>query len=73
MLWEVRQGVKPDKLVMALDDTILQITRASLSSRGTAVAQWLGDVLYIGRSLFRSQLVSLEFFIDIILPIAPWP
>ena len=27
----------------------------------------------IGRSLVRSQLLSLEFFIDIILPIALWP
>jgi hypothetical protein len=26
----------------------------------------------IGRSLIRSQMVSLEFFIDIILPIALW-
>ena len=33
---------------------------------GTAVAQWL-------RSLARSQMVSLEFFIDITLPIALWP
>ena len=32
---------------------------------GTAVAQWLKCVLQIGRSLVRSQLVSLEFFIDI--------
>jgi hypothetical protein len=33
---------------------------------GTAVAQWLRCcVLQIGRSLVRSQLVSLEFFIDI--------
>jgi len=41
---------------------------------GTAVAQWLRAVLQIGRSLLQSQLVSLEFFIDIILPIAllPW-
>ena len=29
-------------------------------------------MLQIGRSLVRSQLVSLEFFIDIILPIALW-
>ena len=32
-----------------------------------------GAVLQIGRSLVRSQVVSLEFFIDIILPIALWP
>jgi len=30
-------------------------------------------VLQIGRSLVRSQMVSLEFFIDVILPIALWP
>ena len=32
-----------------------------------------GAVLQIGRSLVRLQMVSLEFFIDIILPIALWP
>ena len=30
-------------------------------------------VLQTGRSLVRFQMVSLEFFIDIILPIALWP
>jgi hypothetical protein len=33
----------------------------------------LSTVLQIGRSLVRFQMVSLEFFIDIILPIALWP
>jgi len=33
----------------------------------------VGAVLQIERSLVSSQLVSLEFFIDIILPIALWP
>ena len=33
---------------------------------GTAVAQWL-------RSLVRFQVVSLDFFADIILSIALWP
>ena len=28
---------------------------------GTAVAQWLGAVLQIGRMLVRSQLVSVDF------------
>jgi len=32
---------------------------------GTAVVQWLRGVLQIGRSLVRSQLVSLKFFIEI--------
>jgi len=44
-----------------------------LAQTGTAVTQWLSAVLQIGRSLVRSQLVSLEFFIRIILPIALWP
>jgi len=37
----------------------------SFGSSGTAVAQWLGAVLQIGKSLVRSQLLSLELFIDI--------
>ena len=41
--------------------------------QGIAVAQWLRRCAKIGRSLVRSQLVSLKFFIDIILPIALWP
>ena len=32
-----------------------------------------GALLQIGRLLVRFQMVSLEFFIDIILPITPWP
>ena len=32
-------GVKPDKLVMALDDTILQITRTSLSSKAFLIGE----------------------------------
>ena len=38
---------------------------STLLSLGTAVAQWLSAALQIGRWLVRSQLVSLEFFIDI--------
>jgi hypothetical protein len=34
---------------------------------------FLGSVLQIGRPLVRFQMVSLAFFIDIILPIALWP
>jgi len=30
-------------------------------------------MLQIGRSLVRFQMMSLEFFIDKILPIALWP
>jgi len=35
----------------------------SLFKMETAVEQWLGAVLRIGRSLVRSQLVSLEFLL----------
>ena len=41
--------------------------------RGPRWHSGLGAVLQIGRSLVRFQMVSLEFFIDIILPIALWP
>ena len=37
------------------------------------ITSMFGTVLQIGRSLVRFQMVSLEFFIDIILPIALWP
>ena len=37
----------------------------TLFTVGTAVAQWLRCCAKNGRSLVRSQLVSLEFFIDI--------
>jgi len=40
-----------------------------IRTAGTAVAQWV----QIGRSLVRFQMVSLEFFIDVILPITLWP
>jgi hypothetical protein len=40
------------------------------SQVGTAVAQWLECCATNRKVLVRSQLVSLEFFIDIILPIA---
>jgi hypothetical protein len=44
------------------------------TNRGPRWHSGYGAVLQIGRSLVRSQLVSLEFFIDTILPIAlsPW-
>jgi hypothetical protein len=40
-------------------------------SRGGTVVK--GTALQIGRSLVRFLLVSLEFFSDIILPVALWP
>jgi hypothetical protein len=33
----------------------------------------LGTALQIGRSLVRFQMVSLEFFFDMIPPVALWP
>ena len=45
-----------------------------IAELGTAVARGLGAVLQIGRSLVRSQLVSLEIFHrHKILPAALWP
>ena len=43
-------------------------TAISMGDRSSTVVK--GAVLQIGRSLVRFQMVSLEFFIDIILPIA---
>ena len=42
---------------------------------GYAVAQLVGwnTVLKAGRSRVRFPMVSLEFFIDVILPAALWP
>ena len=42
-----------------------------IEDRGSTVVK--GAALQIGRSLVRFQMVTLEFFIDIILPIALWP
>jgi len=43
----------------------------TLGARGSAV-DW-GTALNVGRSRVRFPMVSLEFFIDIILPAALWP
>ena len=48
------------------------ILPVTLLKGGTRWHSVEGAVLQIGRSLVRSQMVSLEFFIDIILPIALW-
>jgi len=37
-----------------------------------SVCNGYGAVLQIGRSLVRFQMVSLKFFIDVILPVALW-
>jgi hypothetical protein len=38
----------------------------------TGAVDW-GTALQTGRSRIRFPMVSLEFFIDIILPVALWP
>jgi hypothetical protein len=45
----------------------------SIKCKCTSTTSGQGTVLQIGRSLVRFQMVSFEFFIDIILPIALWP
>ena len=52
----------------------LQIITTLLNKIGLhAVAQNWGTALQAGRSWDRFPMVSLEFFIDIILPVALWP
>ena len=46
-------------------------TNKTLGARGGAVG-W-GTALQVGRSRVRFPIVSLEFFIDIILPASIWP
>ena len=43
---------------------VLKLRMSAAIPLGTAVAEWLA-VLQIGRSLVRSHMVPLEFFIDI--------
>ena len=57
---------------MVYFNTILNTTIHIIGARGSAVS-W-GTVLQVGRSRVRFPMVSVEFFIDIILPAAlrPW-
>jgi hypothetical protein len=60
----------------------MQLLRAALVVRGVELYKinviiciccvGTADCGTVGRSLVRFQMVSLEFFIDIILPIAQW-
>ena len=50
---------------------LIKITIILLGARGGAVG-W-GTALQTGRSRVRFPMVSLEFFIDIVLPAAFWP
>jgi len=53
-----------------------QVHNSLLASRIMWGPRWHsgeGAVLQIGKSLVRFQMVLLEFFIDINLPIALWP
>ena len=44
-----------------------------LAREGTAVVEWLRCCATNRRVAGRFQMVSLEFYIDIIFPIALWP
>ena len=52
-------------------NTILFTVTTYTGAHGSAVG-W-GTTLQVGRSQFRFPMVSLEFFIDIILPAVLWP
>jgi hypothetical protein len=62
-------GVVPEKKyidrVHYLTLSLLLVARSSAVGGGTA--------LQVGRSRFRFPMVSLEFYIDIILPASLWP
>ena len=49
----------------------LRCYKTKVGARGSAVG--VGTALQVGRSRVLSLVVSLEFFIDIILPAALWP
>ena len=51
--------------------SVIMCTYCCVWARGSAVG--LGTALQLGRSRVRFPMVSLEFFIDIILPAALWP
>ena len=57
---------------LSLDVLCTNVSNIMLQ-RGPRWHSGQGAVLQIGRSLVRFQMVSLEFFIDIILPIALRP
>jgi hypothetical protein len=61
-----------DHPLSAIRDSLFNIFAATLhiGARGGAVG--LGTALQAGRSWFRFPMVSLEFFINIILPTALW-
>jgi len=50
---------------------VIAVRHCLLGTHGGAVG-W-GNALRVGRSRVRFRMVSLEFFIDIILPAALWP
>jgi len=55
--------------------TLLQANGHCMLRSGTSggICQWRGTALQVGRSRVRFPMVSLEFFVGIILPAALWP
>ena len=45
----------------------------NLDTGGTRWRRWLRHELKVGKSRVRFPMVSLEIFIDIIIPAALWP
>ena len=72
MQLEEAYAIEITKLVEYADskeDPLIQIVRTHQHN-----INWdRGSTVVNGRSLVRFQMVSMEFFIDIILPITLWP
>jgi hypothetical protein len=58
-------------IVLTIDSVVKSRTTKNDGIRGGAVGR--GTALQAGRSRVRFTIVSLEFFVDIILPAAEWP
>jgi hypothetical protein len=60
-------------LCVRYQDSLLRVTRCTIKAGGTRWHSGWGTALQTGRLRDRFPMVSLEFFIDIILPAALWP